>query len=1029
MERGHDPVRRGVSWTGPRATTLTEKAQEEVISCGESGDRSSPHGWEKEKETHSWVQVKSDLTSTTSHRHPGRKTNLSRSASLSEKELKEARTRSQIIAAQLTVPSNSNSRGVQLFNRRRQRVNALTLVSVGGGRNQESRDEPDSPASGTLTWDGQHSTDRFKDLNLINIQRQILRPSVKGRDMEEEEVVRELEDVEDVARDRHFLPVNEKEEEIAEETKDGGGNTAVLDRAEQEDVQSPVQLKGPAEPFKDIPNGCHSTELNSQAAKPVAKQPTIVNRTARPFFSPTSAKSGSPTSDIPSVPSYSTPPIPAQLASTYSDPRSPTTNPPFPVSSRQAFSPPPPAPSYPTPPLPTYMSSPTSVHTNPAPTSVMSPPPAPVYYAPLTAPRPNFMSQFLSERRSVTPIRTGILDEGVVRRTNRKAMFTFQEKPKLEPNPELLSLVQGADEVRRGREPQQQEEELLALGAEASNFLAKEEGGVEEPLVPEWASTLRSSRTRTRREHKPEQALTNASGKGVELFTKRQTRMEKYVRENTARARSPSPTSSLPPSWVYPSNMPGRVKAIVSSTNVSTQITKSLQTQQATNKKNALPKPQVPEPPPVPETPALENGCSRMEMELSRHQPYQLSSSLFILNPTKDPLSTLPRAAPPPKPLTGSSFSRQTSVPSSPITTTYSPSATYRSTHCFSPPMTPLSTMSGGLSSPVTGFTPERVASPRSGAQAPKPTFSAKKAGISPQVKEESPVVASSSRSSTPTPWTPNLSRRLSSPEGPSSAVWSSNIQHRTSVTSPPPQRIQSPVTFSPTPKPVHNSVPSSPTPRSISIQSPITSSSSPRPFHNSVPSSPTPRPFHTPLPTSQTSKSIQSPITSSSSPRPFHNPAPSTLFSKPSKSTPTTPVSPPWETRCQSPISPQDTKANHRLLAKNIINAAKRKNSPSPGHNLPMSPITSSILPLSPFQSRSLGAQSPTFTSPPATPTRMVRSPLRLYNTRSLTDSDASLESEDSGVRSPGARTYNTCPRGWTGSLRVKRGGVSEDL
>ncbi|XP_036432797.1 extensin isoform X1 [Colossoma macropomum] len=999
MERGHDPVSRGVSWTGPGAMTLTEKARDEVISCVDSGDSTSPHGWEKEKEKHSWVKVKPALTS--SSNRPARKTNLSRSASLSEKELKEARTRSQIIAAQLTVPSNTNSRGVQLFNRRRQRVNAFTLVSVGGGEggHHQSRNEPDSPASGTLTWE--HSTDsQSGDLN--HRSSQILRPSIKGRDMEAEEVVCELGEVEDRAGDRHFVPVNEKDEDIAEESKDGGDSTAVLDRAGQEDVQLTVELKGPADAFKDIPNGCHSTEHNGQAAKPASKQPNIMNRTARPFFSPgavTSAGSGSPAPDTP-APSYSTPPLSAPPDS---DLRPPThVDPPFPISSRPAFSPPPPAPSYPTPPLPTYMSPPPSVHSNPLP-SAMSPPPAPVYYAPPTAPRPTFIPQFVSERRSVTPIRTGILDEGVVRRANRKSMFTFQEKPKLAPNPELLSLVQGADEMKRGRgqsEPPQQEEELLALGAEASNFLAKDEGGVEEAFVPEWASTLRSTRTRGRTEHKPEhkpeQALMDASGKGAELFTKRQTRMEKYVHENKAGVRSPSPTSSLPPSWVYPSNMPGRVKAIANSSNISAQIAKSLHTQQATNKKNVPAKVQAPAPPLVPESPALENGCSRVEMELSRHQPYQLNSSLFILSPTKDPIGTLPRAAPPPKPvLTGPSYPRQTSLPSSPITAQYSPSATYRSAHCFSPPVMPLSS---SLASPVSGSAPERVASPRSTIQAPKPTYSAKKAGIAPQVKEESPTAAPSSRSSTPTPWTPNLSRRLSSPEGLHSAVWSPSSQRSTLVTSPPPRPIYNPATSSPTPRTIHNPISSSPT-----------------------------------------QKSIQSPVSSSSTPRPFHNPAPSTPFCRPtSNRTPTTPVSPPWESGCQSPISPQDTKANHRLLAKNIINAAKRKNSPSPGalsgHNLPMSPVSSSILPFepkpaSPFQSRSLGAQSPTFTSPPPTPTRMVRSPLRLYNTRSLTDSDASLESEDSGVRSPGARTYNTCPRGWTGSLRVKRGGVSEDL
>lgn len=56
---------------------------------------------------------------------------LGRSTSFTEKDLKEAKERSQRIAAQLTTPPSSNSRGVQLFNRRRQRVNEFTLESQG----------------------------------------------------------------------------------------------------------------------------------------------------------------------------------------------------------------------------------------------------------------------------------------------------------------------------------------------------------------------------------------------------------------------------------------------------------------------------------------------------------------------------------------------------------------------------------------------------------------------------------------------------------------------------------------------------------------------------------------------------------------------------------------------------------------------------------------------------------------------------------------------------------------------------------
>uniref|UniRef100_A0A671U0B2 Synaptopodin n=1 Tax=Sparus aurata TaxID=8175 RepID=A0A671U0B2_SPAAU len=181
--------------------------------------------------------------------------------------------------------------------------------------------------------------------------------------------------------------------------------------------------------------------------------------------------------------------------------------------------------------------------------------------------------------------------------------------------------------------------------------------------------------------------------------------MEKYVveKQNTGQMRSPSPTMSLPPSWVYPSNMPGRVKAIAK------------------------------------KPPTLENGCSKIEMDLSRHRPYQLNSSLFILNPAKDPLSTLPRGAPQAKNLMPTqSFSRQTSLPNNP--------PSHFSTQCMSPQLPqnptrgraeyPSNPASGQprISSPMSAFSPERVSSPRSGVQAPRPTFSAKKAGIAPQV-------------------------------------------------------------------------------------------------------------------------------------------------------------------------------------------------------------------------------------------------------------------------------------------------------
>lgn len=688
---------------------------------------------------------------------------LTRSASLSEKELKEARERSQIIAAQLTVPSNSSSRGVQLFNRRRQRVNAFTLESCGEGLEEGRADNVKSNSSSNkLAWAERSAEEKDSGLNFKNsAAKQLL--SQLGRacsfgdssqnpgkefHMEEDHIIQE----------RHFLPVKEEqegEEEEEEEARDkipeelevkvkneippGSNNAGGEEEMNGSHAGSVLLGK--------LLNGCHSTSEPERASVSTSKQSsTIINRTARPFFSPLTVQSPeavSPVMDIPPPPSYDTPPLPV-----------------FTASQPMAFSPPPPPPSYPTPPLPSFTNQPPQTYPwSPPPmspvTSLPSPPPShfpassdPQFSpmpncGPPTAPKPStLVPQHIGERKLITPVKTGILEESAAKRTNRKSMFTFKEKPVLSPNPELLSLVQGVDEkkkhLHRSVPEPASEEELLALGAEASNFLAKEADRVEEAKAPEWASCLKSSRTQPRAEHRPEQTLTNVSGKGAELFAKRQSRMEKYVveKQSDGQIRSPSPTMSLPPSWVYPSNMPGRVKAIVKNSDMSAQLTQNLKAQQAV-KPNPRQKVKAPEP--IPEPPPLENGCSKIEMDLARHQPYQIDSSLFVLKPVRDPLCTLPRGAPLSKNVMSTQyFSRQASLPNSP--------PSYFSTQRMSPQL-PLSPTSGGaeyMSNPdsrqprtgssLSNFTPERVSSPRSGVQAPRPTFSAKKAGIAPQV-------------------------------------------------------------------------------------------------------------------------------------------------------------------------------------------------------------------------------------------------------------------------------------------------------
>ncbi|KAM6924287.1 uncharacterized protein synpo [Xenentodon cancila] len=1123
MEKGHLSIQRGVSWS-PGGLTKPLPLQQDMHTPETDYNAS----WEKtgfNKERMS------------------RKTNLTRSASLSEKELKEARVRSQIIAAQLTIPSNasSTSRGVQLFNRRKQRVSAFTFESHGQS-SEVDKDEnvKSSPLPNKLTWAERSSEEKDRELNFKNIK-PLCSPPISihsiGDIMEEPVQDFHKEDKENnIIQERHFLPVKEEQEEeeavkdkICEELEDNvkrdtpGSNNIdphVMGHGERGAETNGGHTSG------YLPNGCNSTSGPERMSLPSSKQ-TITNRTARPFFSPPtvhSPEAESPVMDIPPPPSYSTPPLPGST-----------------VPQPAVFAPLPPPPSYPTPPLPAFTNQPPQTfYSSPPPIppsmSPGCPPPSISHFGPPTAPKPStFVPQLAGERKPISPFKTGILEEAAVKRASKKSMFTFKEKTVVAPNPELLSLVQGVDERKkhgnRSVPEPASEEELLALGAEASNFLVEKEDKAEGAAAPEWASCLKSSRTRPRVEHQPEQTLTNVSGKGAELFNKRQSRMEKYVVENknTGQIRSPSPTVSLPPSWVYPSNMPGRVKAIAKSSDVSVQLSQNLKAQQAVRQK---PKPEAAAPEPVPEPSPLENGCSKIEMDLSRHRPYQINSSLFILNPVKDPISSLPRGAPQAKNILSTpTFSRQTSQPKRPLphfgTQRMSPQLPLSPTGTPEYPANPASP-NARISSFMSAISPERVSSPRAGVQAPRPTFSATKAGITPQTSKESSHGDIPSETPTPTS-TPRLLRRFSSPEGPATgirsnqppATISSSTRSVTSpVTSPGSTRSHSPmtheniqfsaVTSTSSPRPSETAIVPTPwsPPWGSRCQSPMVSPSS---TTSSIPAfkSPEISKTHSPISPPWSSR-CQSPMVS-------HNNKSSTAVSFSSSrlsltSTVTSPCSPPWGSRCQSPAVSQntqissaasstatlsrtstvsspacpnwgsrsqspsvfqsklsfsstkpmltssatsppqptdarcmspivnnlDSKANHRLLAKNIINAAKRKNSPSPGalsgHSLPISPVGNSQHdwhkpPISSFQPRALGAQSPTFTSPPPTPTQRICSPVRLYNTRSLTDSDASVESEDSGLRSPGLHSYNTCPRGWGGSLRVKRSTVSTDL
>lgn len=116
------------------------------------------------------------------------------------------------------------------------------------------------------------------------------------------------------------------------------------------------------------------------------------------------------------------------------------------------------------------------------------------------------------------------------------------------------------------------------------------------------------------------------SGKGAQLFAKRQSRMEKYVVDSETvqahMARASSPTPSLPASWKYSSNV--RAPPPVAYNPI-----------QSPSYPLAATKPQS-KSPGVAKTTKKKPKKALSSLEVMKHQPYQLNASLFTFQPPSD---------------------------------------------------------------------------------------------------------------------------------------------------------------------------------------------------------------------------------------------------------------------------------------------------------------------------------------------------------------------------------------------------------
>uniref|UniRef100_A0A2D4IFC7 Synaptopodin n=1 Tax=Micrurus lemniscatus lemniscatus TaxID=129467 RepID=A0A2D4IFC7_MICLE len=339
-----------------------------------------------------------------------------------------------------------------------------------------------------------------------------------------------------------------------------------------------------------------------------------------------------------------------------------------------------------------------------------------------SSPGPHFR-----EDKAPPPDKTGILEESAARRTPKKSMFTFVEKPKVGPNPDLLNLVQTSDNKKKqkGQGGAVPEDESFALGADASNFLTGDRSlhGPTQSLgdpPPEWSSCLRSPKIQPKPKISSNQSLSEAKGKGAELFAKRQSRMQKYVIEAPSHPdilRSPSPTMSLPPSWKY-----------TSETHLSPVAF------QPTLKSPS----RSPKGPPISFYNSNLTESQLSKKEISNQQPYQLQSPLFVRSPVKEPMrSVVPEGG----------YMRQASSSTSPLASSpllyppVQPSPSRTLPGLFAPlpgNMFPFQKIRANAeTSPEASFDySSKILSPRAKGvfQAPRPSYSTRNAGIEPQV-------------------------------------------------------------------------------------------------------------------------------------------------------------------------------------------------------------------------------------------------------------------------------------------------------
>uniref|UniRef100_A0A668VIT0 Uncharacterized protein n=1 Tax=Oreochromis aureus TaxID=47969 RepID=A0A668VIT0_OREAU len=594
-------------------------------------------------------------------RQRARYTRLSRSESQSERHVKETKSKCKRIARLLTDAPNPQNKGALLFKKRRQRVKKFTLVSYGTGDNkvdsedqiEEGTEEVRSAGYNFVATSDSELEEQYSlyqqqhnlSLNWGSVREMDALPETKGKGVlmfaQRRKRIDEIVSEHEKLRSKG-LPVEVLTEPECGQAQNIYNTKEMYVHADQADQSyMNANLKQHGEYQEDFQDMNHVSNV---------PKPLVPNRTARPFLGFQDSPSSTP--------------IPGSVV---------------PVTKKHE----------------TRFKVPVPINTNP---QVWSP------TGDIIASR--------DERISVPAIKTGILPESKRKATNKQSSVPAQYSDLHTQNKgERRSYIES-------------EEDCFSLGAEACNFMQPRTIKLKNPPpvapkptinpnCPPWmrrspssepnipprspvsqpSPTYRPQYPTSRSKNKadstshsiascPPQAgksyihLSKApqfspkgrvsdrgtswagdgpamTGKGAELFAKRQSRMEKFVVDaetvQANKTRSPSPTSSLPNSWRYSSNIrappPLSYNPLLSPFYAAAKQPPSTSPKVKTKEKSKSAPKQL------------------NSLDIMKHQPYQLNSSLFKYNVVPGTKSPTPSPSPSPKPAPHVDENRSLSLP------------------------------------------------------------------------------------------------------------------------------------------------------------------------------------------------------------------------------------------------------------------------------------------------------------------------------------------------------------------------------